>query len=194
MLAHRLRQDLKRAEGGEGYAGTDRVFTREDGAALVPSNVTKLFTRLTAAAGLRPVRLHDLRHGAASLMLSGGVDVAVVSKRLGHSSIRITADTYGHPLPEWTARPPTQPRRWCDHGRPPEPDAPTWRPHRSRERVRGRPRSSRKTAPDLLISTVGLTSSNLRPLDPQTCERGLCPSVGVRSRSSGGIQNVRGPP
>jgi len=50
------------------------------------------------AAGLRPVRLHDLRHGAASLMIAGGVDLAVVSKRLGHSSLSITADTYSHLL------------------------------------------------------------------------------------------------
>ena len=99
LLAHKLRQDIERMEWGEAHADTGRVFAREDGTDVVPSGVTKLFTCLAAAAGLRPIRLHDLRHGVASLMLAGSVDVAVVSKRLGHSSIRITADTYGHLLP-----------------------------------------------------------------------------------------------
>ncbi|HEU4568072.1 MAG TPA: tyrosine-type recombinase/integrase, partial [Marmoricola sp.] len=49
-------------------------------------------------AGLRQVRLHDLRHGQASLMLAAGVPIAVVSKRLGHSSIALTSDTYSHLL------------------------------------------------------------------------------------------------
>jgi integrase len=44
------------------------------------------------------IRLHDLRHGAASLGIAAGVPIAVVSKRLGHSSISVTADIYGHLL------------------------------------------------------------------------------------------------
>ena len=99
LLGHRLRQDLERRDWGSGCTDTDRVFTREDGTDLIPSYVTKLFKRFVVQADLRPVRLHDLRHGAASLMIAGGVDVAVISKRLGHSSIRITADVYGHLLP-----------------------------------------------------------------------------------------------
>ncbi|WP_413252957.1 tyrosine-type recombinase/integrase [Streptomyces brevispora] len=42
--------------------------------------------------------MHDLRHGQASLMLAAGVDMAIVSKRLGHSTITITSDTYSHLL------------------------------------------------------------------------------------------------
>src|SRR4051794_2846864 len=61
------------------------------------------FVTLTKAAGLRQIRLHDLRHGAASLMLAAGVPMAIVSKMLRHSSIGITVDTYGH-LSEETAR------------------------------------------------------------------------------------------
>jgi site-specific recombinase XerD len=64
----------------------DGVFAREDGTDLSPGQVTTTFTRLSAAAGLRQVRLQDLGHGAASPMLAGGVDVAVVSQRMGHSS------------------------------------------------------------------------------------------------------------
>ena len=51
-----------------------------------------------AAGGLRRVRLHDLRHGAASLVLAGGADIAVVSTCMGHSSVRLTVDTCSHLL------------------------------------------------------------------------------------------------
>lgn len=91
------------AERGKTGVGTGirrpwAVFAREDDNPLMLGVVTKRFRELAVAAGLRPVRLHDLRHGAASLMLAAGVDVALVSKRLGHSSIGITADTYSHML------------------------------------------------------------------------------------------------
>jgi len=77
---------------------TGHVFTKEDGSTLHPETVTKRFRELSDAAGLRPIRLHDLRHGQASLMLAAGVPMAVVSKRLGHSSLAITSDTYSHLL------------------------------------------------------------------------------------------------
>jgi len=96
LLAHRLLQDTEREWAG--YRDDDRVFAREDGRDLSPGEVSKVFTRLVAGSGLRRTRLHDLRHGAASLMLAGGVDIAVVSKRLGHSSIRVTGDIYSHLL------------------------------------------------------------------------------------------------
>lgn len=96
LMEHRLRQDAEREAFEAGYTDNDRVFAREDGTDLSPSAVTKLFGRLSAAAELRPVRLHDLRHGAASLMIGSGTDIAVVSKRMGHSSIRVTVDTYAH--------------------------------------------------------------------------------------------------
>jgi hypothetical protein len=53
-----------------------------------------------AAVGLPPIRLHDLRHTAASLALQAGVPLKVVSEQLGHSTITITADTYTSVLPE----------------------------------------------------------------------------------------------
>src|SRR5207249_9156405 len=54
---------------------------------------------LATGAGLPPVRLHDLRHGAATLALAAGVDLRVVQEMLGHSSIVLTADTYTSVLP-----------------------------------------------------------------------------------------------
>jgi integrase len=65
---------------------------------LAAGQVSKRFHDLAAAAGLRQTRLHDLRHGWASLLLASGTDIALVSKLLGHSSIGITSDTYSHLL------------------------------------------------------------------------------------------------
>jgi hypothetical protein len=79
------------------------VFARDSGEPLRPDFVTKRFRALAVAAVLRPVRLDDLRHGAATLMLSAGVPMAIVPKMLRHSSIGITVDTYHHLDPD-TAR------------------------------------------------------------------------------------------
>ncbi|RZU16437.1 site-specific recombinase XerD [Kribbella rubisoli] len=98
LMAHRLQQDLERSEWGTGYAGHDLVFARENGAPYEPTYITKTFKALAIEAGLRPVRLHDLRHGTASLMIGSGASLAVVSKVLRHSSHAITADTYTHLL------------------------------------------------------------------------------------------------
>jgi len=98
LLEHRLRQDRERETWGEAYNDHDLVFAREDGTPIPPDRVSDRFAELAAEAGLRPVRLHDLRHGQASLLLAAGIDIVVVSKRLGHSSVAITSDTYSHLL------------------------------------------------------------------------------------------------
>ena len=103
LLQWRLGQDIDRQAWGEAYEDHGLIFARENGAPLRPEYVTRRFVTLSKAAGLRQVRLHDLRHGAASLMLAAGVPMAIVSKMLRHSSIGITVDTYGH-LSEETAR------------------------------------------------------------------------------------------
>jgi site-specific recombinase XerC len=74
------------------------VFAREKGDPIPPERVTKRFSQLVESAGLRPIALHDLRHGWASLLLASGADMAVVSKMLGRSSAAFTADTYTHLL------------------------------------------------------------------------------------------------
>ena len=51
-------------------------------------------------AGLPPIRLHDLRHGAATIALAAGTEMKVVQEMLGHSSISLTSDTYTSVLPE----------------------------------------------------------------------------------------------
>jgi len=64
-----------------------------------PDLVSDTFQRIAAAARLPPIRLHDLRHTAASLALQAGVPMKVVSEQLAHSSLAITADTYTSVLP-----------------------------------------------------------------------------------------------
>lgn len=80
---------------GGGY-----VFTNIAGQPISPDRLSINFGKLIAASGLPPVRLHDLRHGAASLALQAGADLKVVQDQLGHSSIVLTADTYITVVPE----------------------------------------------------------------------------------------------
>jgi integrase len=74
-----------------------------DGRPLAPDRLARHFAVLVRQSGLPPIRLHDLRHGAASLALAAGTDLKVVSAMLGHASIQLTADTYTSVLPD-TAR------------------------------------------------------------------------------------------
>ncbi|MAU82828.1 MAG: site-specific integrase [Gordonia sp.] len=99
LLAHRAQQEIERDQWESAYDDHGLIFCREDGSPIPPANVTAMFHTLSDAAGLRRIRLHDLRHGAASLLLAANVPIAIVSKRLGHSSISITSDTYSHLLP-----------------------------------------------------------------------------------------------
>ncbi len=75
------------------------MFIRPDGSPINPSAVTLAFKRILRQAGLRRIRLHDLRHTHATLMLTACVHPKVVSERLGHANIGITLDIYSHVLP-----------------------------------------------------------------------------------------------
>jgi len=94
LLTHRLAQDAEKSSWGSAYRDHDLVFAQANGDPIHPERITKRFRQLVKASGLRPVRLHDLRHGRASLLLASGTDISLVSKMLGHSSITLTADTY----------------------------------------------------------------------------------------------------
>lgn len=99
LLTWQLRQ-AGDAEVAQAAWQTDgHVFTMEDGRALDPQYVTKLFQKIgTGGEPLPELSLHGLRHCWASLMLASGVDIAIVSKLAGHSSVSITADIYAHML------------------------------------------------------------------------------------------------
>ena len=66
---------------------------------LEPSNLRKMFNRILVDAGLRRVRFHDLRHTFASLLLQNGESLTYVKDQMGHSSIQVTVDIYGHLVP-----------------------------------------------------------------------------------------------
>src|SRR3954447_4911053 len=88
-----------RPRGAGDNAEDDRVFTREDGAPLHPDFVSQSFERTIRAAGLRRIRLHDLRHTHATHALRAGVPTKIVSERLGHATPEFTMRMYQHALP-----------------------------------------------------------------------------------------------
>ncbi|HSK90069.1 MAG TPA: site-specific integrase, partial [Euzebyales bacterium] len=93
-------QDAARRSAGTQWRNElDLVFTEELGAPLVPQRTTHRFRRLVRRLDVPTIRLHDLRHTHATLLLQAGVPVKVVSERLGHASITITMDVYAHVLP-----------------------------------------------------------------------------------------------
>ena len=99
LRAHRDRQAFERSAAGAAWAGHDLVFCDAWGEPLDPSYQTATFKRAVAAAGLPAIRFHDMRHTAATLLLSRGVHVKLVSEMLGHATIVLTLDTYSHVIP-----------------------------------------------------------------------------------------------
>ena len=100
----RKEQDQEEEAAGDAWAESGFEFTDELGSPLHPAAVTDAFHLLAYLAGLPPIRLHDLRHGAATLLLAAGHDMKVVQETLGLSSITIAADTYTSVLPELARR------------------------------------------------------------------------------------------
>ena len=84
---------------GAPATASDRVFTNEIGDPIRPHSIGQAFGRLVESVGVPRIRLHDLRHTHASHLLMAGVNVKVVSERLGHASVSFTLDTYGHVMP-----------------------------------------------------------------------------------------------
>jgi integrase len=99
LCAHRSRQRASHETAGLPWSESGYVFVRPDGLPYHPNYFTKRLQYLIKAAGLPPVRLHDLRHGAASLAHTAGADLKTVQDQLGHASIVLTADTYTTVLP-----------------------------------------------------------------------------------------------
>ena len=100
LEAHRLRQDEFRRQFGPDYrSDLDLIFANPDGSPLRPNSVSATVSRLCRRLGLpNGASLHTVRHSHASLLLEKGVDIATVSARLGHSSVRTTADIYSHAI------------------------------------------------------------------------------------------------
>ncbi|MEY9853834.1 integrase [Leifsonia sp. EB41] len=104
LRAARLEQSEGRLRLGSAWVQTGFVFTTEVGTPRDPRNLLRSLKLAAKKAGLpTTVGLHTLRHSAASTMLAGGVPLKVVSEILGHSSVAITGDIYGHVSPEVSA-------------------------------------------------------------------------------------------
>lgn len=99
----RARQAEERLLLGADYHDHDLVFARADGDPVHPEYFSMAFDRRVARYKLPRIRLHDLRHTWATLALSAGVDVKIVSERLGHASAKITWDIYQHVTPTMQA-------------------------------------------------------------------------------------------
>lgn len=102
LRSHRKRQAAEQLHAGPEWVplplGHDLVFRTPFGTAVDPDNFKNRTYKLTEAAGIGKWGPHELRHSAASILLAMGVPLKTVSETLGHSSIRITADVYGHLL------------------------------------------------------------------------------------------------
>ncbi|MDX3757267.1 site-specific integrase [Streptomyces sp. AK02-04a] len=92
----RLRQAARRDAIGADWHDSDHVFTTRSGRPIEPRNLYRSFLRIAASAGLPQVRLHDTRHGCASLLFAAGVAPRTVMEILGHSQIAVTMNVYTH--------------------------------------------------------------------------------------------------
>ena len=99
LKGHRAAQAEQRLRVGSVWKSEGWVFTEDDGSHLNPNALSKGFKAIREELGLPSVRLHDLRHTHASLLLQAGVHRKVVQERLGQSTISITGDTYSHVAP-----------------------------------------------------------------------------------------------
>ena len=96
---YRVQKEQEAVLLGTSITSERLVFCHPDGSPLLPNSLTHAYLRAARSAGLHGVRLHDLRHTHASLMLRQGVHPKIVSERLGHSTVGITLDLYSHVAP-----------------------------------------------------------------------------------------------
>ena len=86
LKAHRIRQYERRLKA-TAWRGNDLIISTADGGPINPNNVTRSFNAIVKAAGVRRIRIHEMRHTTATLLLLGGVPAEVVSEKLGHAGI-----------------------------------------------------------------------------------------------------------
>lgn len=94
----------QRLRAGAQWQDYELVFPSEQGTPHYGENISHRFARLLRQSGMPAMRLHDLRHGAASLLLAQGVTLREIMEILGHAQISITADLYTHIAPEMKRR------------------------------------------------------------------------------------------
>jgi integrase len=100
LKAHRDRQAFQRQAAGDSWQDHGLIVCTGTGTPINPNNVTRSYNRLVMLSGVPRIRVHDMRHTAATMLLRAGVSAKIVSERLGHATIAITLDTYSHVLPD----------------------------------------------------------------------------------------------
>lgn len=98
LKKQRVWQNENKMRLGSLYVDSDYIFTKEDGSLFHPGTFSHNFGEFLKASGLKSIRLHDLRHTNASLMLKSNIPAKVASERLGHSNISTTMDIYSQVL------------------------------------------------------------------------------------------------
>jgi integrase len=96
LRRHRTEQKAQRLRAGNQWIDNRLVFTTELGAPVDPRNLLRVIEAAAKTAGIEGVGIHTLRHSAAVRWLERGVHIKAVADLLGHSSIAITGDVYGH--------------------------------------------------------------------------------------------------
>ncbi len=99
LKEHCSNQEKARVKAGEKWNDGGIVFANNYGGFLRPDTVLDAFRQLLKEAGLPPMRFHDLRHSAATILFVAGVNPKVIQELLGHSTISITLEVYSHVLP-----------------------------------------------------------------------------------------------
>lgn len=100
LAVHKRKQGEHRLKIGSEWQAFDLVFCSEFGTPLIIPNLTyRYFRPILEKAGIPQIRLYNLRHSCATLLLIAEEKPKVVSERLGHSTVVLTLDTYSHVLP-----------------------------------------------------------------------------------------------
>jgi integrase len=104
LTAHRaacppLTQTVDQVQGKPVH-DAELIFTRPDERPITGGDLARVFAKVRTTVDLPGVRFHDLRHTYASLQIAAGTSLTALQERMGHGSIKVTSDTYGHLLPE----------------------------------------------------------------------------------------------
>jgi integrase len=98
-MTDQLYDSLRMVYTVEEAAGSSKFIFHRKGNPIEQNFIRRVFKRILKAAGLREIRFHDIRHTFASSLLTDGVTPVYVKEQLGHSSIKMTVDVYGHLIP-----------------------------------------------------------------------------------------------
>ncbi|WP_100406225.1 site-specific integrase [Bacillus solitudinis] len=96
LKRHQLRQKEMKLMHGAAYEDWGLVCPRENGKPIFGRQLAWYMDKVTKIAGLQKIRIHDIRHSHATLLLRKGENPKIVSERLGHSTVKMTLDVYSH--------------------------------------------------------------------------------------------------